>query len=45
MSDNKTKTRPQDASRINVNEPHEVKYWTQALGVTKDKLVDLSTLR
>lgn len=38
MPDNKTKTRPQDSSRINVNEEHEVKYWTKALGVTEEEL-------
>ena len=39
MPDNKQKTRPQDSSRINIHEEHEVRYWTQALGVPKDKLV------
>lgn len=38
MPDNKTKIGPQDSSRINVNEEHEVKYWTKALGVTKEEL-------
>jgi hypothetical protein len=27
-----------DRSRINVNEDHEVAYWTKALGVTRDQL-------
>ena len=27
-----------DSSRINVNESHEVKYWTKELGVTKEQL-------
>ncbi|MCW3109947.1 MAG: hypothetical protein JWQ09_4453 [Segetibacter sp.] len=39
MTDNLNKTRPQDASKINVNEAHEVRYWTEALGVTKEQLV------
>ncbi|PIB95756.1 DUF3606 domain-containing protein [Caulobacter sp. X] len=38
MSDDKTKTGPQDAARINVNEPYEVRYWTEVLGVTEDVL-------
>jgi DNA-binding protein H-NS len=38
MSDNKTKTAPQDADRINVNEDYEVKYWTGKYGVTPDRL-------
>ena len=38
MPDNKTKTHPLDSSRINVNESHEVKYWTKELGVTKEQL-------
>ncbi|PZR31933.1 DUF3606 domain-containing protein [Caulobacter segnis] len=38
MSDDKTKRTPQDAARINVHEPYEVRYWTEALGVTEDVL-------
>jgi hypothetical protein len=38
MSDDKTKTGPQDASRINVNEDYEVDYWTKALGVSAEAL-------
>ncbi len=38
MSDDKTKTGPQDASRINVNEDYEVEYWTKALGVSAEAL-------
>ena len=26
----------QDRSKINMHEPHEVKYWTKELGVDKD---------
>lgn len=39
MPDNLKKTKPQDASFINVHEAHEMDYWTQALGVPKDKLI------
>lgn len=28
----------QDRSRINVNEAHEVRYWTQRFGVTEEAL-------
>ncbi|PTW98706.1 DUF3606 domain-containing protein [Achromobacter mucicolens] len=38
MSDDLSKRGPQDRSRINVNEAHELRYWTQALGVTEAKL-------
>lgn len=38
MSDDKSKTGPQDASRINMNEDYEVRYWTQALGVSAQAL-------
>jgi len=38
MSDDKNKKIPQDASRINVNEPYEVTYWCRALGVTEAEL-------
>lgn len=30
--------RPADAARINVNEEHELRYWTKAFGVTEQKL-------
>jgi hypothetical protein len=38
MSDNKQDRGPQDASRINIHEEYEVRYWTKALGITKDEL-------
>ncbi len=41
MSDDKTKTRPQDSSRINIHEPYEVRYWTQELGVSEEQLRQL----
>jgi len=31
----------QDRSKINMHEPHEIKYWTKALGVDKDQLQKL----
>ncbi len=41
MSDDKSKTAPQDASRINVNESYELAYWTKTLGVTEERLKQL----
>ncbi|MYN42773.1 DUF3606 domain-containing protein [Duganella sp. FT109W] len=41
MSDDLNKRGAQDRARINVNEPHEVAYWTKELGVTKDRLQQL----
>jgi hypothetical protein len=41
MSDDTTKQGPQDRSRINVNQPHELAYWAQALGVSAERLREL----
>jgi len=38
MSDDTTNRGAQDRSRININEEHEVRYWTGALGVTREQL-------
>jgi hypothetical protein len=38
MSDNLQKAGQQDRSRINVNEEWEVRYWTEALGVSRQEL-------
>jgi hypothetical protein len=38
MSDDLTKRGPQDRSRISMQEEHEVRHWTQALGVTREEL-------
>jgi hypothetical protein len=38
MSDDLTKRRPQDASKINVHEPWELEYWCKELGVTPQQL-------
>jgi hypothetical protein len=32
---------PADRSRVNVNEPHEVRYWTKEFGVSEQELRDL----
>jgi hypothetical protein len=41
MSDDKTKRGPQDRSRINLSEDYEVRYWTEALGVSRERLEEL----
>jgi hypothetical protein len=38
MSDDTRQRGPQDASRININQDHEVRYWTNALGVSEADL-------
>jgi len=35
---NQKKSASMDQDRIRLNETHEVKYWTQALGVSKEDL-------
>ena len=39
MSDDLTKKRPQDASKINIHEAWEVEYWSKELRCTKEQLV------
>lgn len=39
MSDDKSKKRPQDASKVNVHEAYEVEYWTEKFGCTKAQLI------
>jgi len=38
MSDDLTKKAPQDASKVNVNEPYEVNYWCDKFDCTKAEL-------
>lgn len=38
MADDLRKKGAQDRLRINVNEPHELAYWTKELGCTDDEL-------
>ena len=38
MSDDLDKRRPQDASKINLHEEWERRYWTKALGCTEAEL-------
>jgi hypothetical protein len=36
--DDKTKTSPQDAKRINIHEDYEVRYWTKRFACTPEQL-------
>jgi hypothetical protein len=38
MPDDKSKTRPQDALRVNVHEAYEIEYWTKKFGCTAEQL-------
>jgi hypothetical protein len=38
MADDLKNRGAQDRSRVNVHEDHEVRYWTEKWGVTKDQL-------
>lgn len=38
MSDDLNKKGAQDRSRINMNEDHEVAYWTEKFNVTREEL-------
>jgi hypothetical protein len=38
MADDTSKAGAADRNRINVNQPHEVQYWTKALNVSEDQL-------
>lgn len=38
MADDRSIRGPADAARINVNEEHELRYWTKALNVTEADL-------
>ncbi len=40
MSDDKTKKRPQDSSRINIHEAYEVNWWCDQFKCTRQQLVD-----
>jgi hypothetical protein len=38
MADDLKNRGPQDRARINVNEEHEVRYWTEKFGCTPEQL-------
>jgi hypothetical protein len=41
MADDTTNRGPRDRARINLTEDYEVRYWTDALGVSRERLGDL----
>ena len=41
MADDRTKRGAQDRSRISLSEEYEVRYWTEALGVSRERLEEL----
>jgi len=41
MPDNKLNRGAQDRRRINVGEDYELRYWSQKLGITPDRLKEL----
>jgi hypothetical protein len=38
MTDDLSNRGPQDRTRINVHEEHELAYWSDALGISRDEL-------
>lgn len=38
MADDLNNRGPQDRARVNVNEPHELRYWTEQLQVSEEAL-------
>jgi hypothetical protein len=38
VADDLSKRGPQDRSRVNVNEPWELSYWTKTFGVSAERL-------
>lgn len=39
MSDDTQARGPQDRGRININQDHEMRYWTKALGATEAQIL------
>ena len=44
LPDNLKRRQPEDPAKINVNEPWELTYWSNALGVTPERLKQLVAL-
>jgi hypothetical protein len=40
MPDNLKIRGPEDSTRVNIHEDHEVRYWTEKWGVTRQQLAD-----
>ncbi len=43
MADDKSNAGAQDRARINLSEDYEVRYWTETLGVSEDRLREVVT--
>lgn len=41
MSDDKSNRGPQDRSRISLSDDYEVDYWTEALGISRERLEEV----
>jgi hypothetical protein len=41
MADDLSNRGPRDRGRISMDEEHEVRYWTQELGVSKERLASI----
>lgn len=39
--DDLTRKRPEDLTKININQPWEIAYWTKELGISEKKLKSL----
>lgn len=44
MADNLQDRGAQDRARVNINEPHEVRYWTGKFGVSEEDLIQAVTV-
>ena len=40
MSDDLTKRRPQDTTKVNIHESWELAWWSNHFGVTKERLIE-----
>lgn len=40
MSDDTTERRPQDASRISLEQDYEVRYWTEKWNISREELAE-----
>jgi hypothetical protein len=40
MADDKTKRAPQETNLISLTEDYEIDYWTEVLGVTRERLAE-----
>ena len=43
MADDPSLTGPQDAQRVNIGQPHELRYWSEKFGVSAEALREAVT--